>query len=121
MLMQEPQDKWDSNTVTVVGGDTRDTMSRKEDFSNMEPLKHPNEFDSGHEEVIGHLPELMALDLTKFLKRPKNSGTVTVKGKKVNRGAGYGSELPCEYLFYGEKFSCEWLKKKITKEGFDCE
>ena len=71
--------------------------------------------------VIGHLPNLMALDLTKCLKRPKNSGTVTVTGKRVNRGAVYGSELPCKYLFCGYKFSCEWLKKKIAEEGFNCE
>ena len=63
--------------------------------------------------MIGRLPNLMALDLTKFLKRPKHSGTVTVTGKRVNRGAGYGSELPCEYLICGDKFSCKWLKKKI--------
>ena len=50
--------------------------------------------------------------MTKFLKRPTNSGKVKVTGKRVNRGAGYGLELPCEYLFYGDKFSFEWLKKK---------
>ena len=61
--------------------------------------------------VIGRLPNLMALDLTKFLKRPKHSGTVTVTGKRVNRGAGYGSEPLCEYLICGDKFSCEWQKK----------
>ena len=53
--------------------------------------------------------------------RPTNSGKVTVTGKRVNRDEEYGSELPCEYLFYGEKFSREWLKKKLAKEGFDCE
>ena len=65
--------------------------------------------------MIEHLPNLMALDLTKFLKRPKNSGTVTVTGRKVNRGAGYGSERPCEYPICGDKFSCEWLKKKNSQ------
>ena len=121
MLMREPQNKWDSNAVTVVGGVTSDTMARKQEFSNTEPLKHPNEFDPGHEEVVGHLPKLMALHVTKFLKRPTNSGKVAVTGKRVNRGAGYGLELPCEYLFYGDKFSCEWPKKKLAKEGFHCE
>lgn len=105
----------------MVGGDASDTMARKQEFSNTEPLKHPNEFDSGHEEVVGHLSKLMVLHVTKFLKRPTNSGKVTVTGKRVNRDDGYGSELPCEYLFYGEKFSCECLKKKIAIEGFHCE
>ena len=49
----------------------------------------PNEFDPGHEEVVGHLPKLMALHVTKFLKRLTNSGKATVAGKRVllNRGA----------------------------------
>ena len=105
----------------MVGGDASDTMAREQEFSNTEPLKHPNEFDSEHEEVVGHLPKLMALHTTMFLKRLTNSGKVTVMGKRVNRGAGYGLELSCEYLFYGDKVSCEWLKRKLTKEGFDCE
>ena len=121
MLMPEPQNKWDSNAVAVVGGDVRETMARKQEFSDTKPLKHPNKFDSGHEEVVGHLPKLMALHVTKFLKRLTNSGKVTVTAKRINRGPGYGLELPCEYFFYGDKFSCEWLKKKLAKEGFDCE
>lgn len=121
MLMREPQNKWDSNAVAVLGGVASDTMAKKQEFSNMEPLKHLNEFDPRHKEVVGHLYKPMALHLTKFLKRPTNSGKVTVMGKRVNRGAGYGLELPCEYLFDGDKFSCEWLKKKLAKEGFDYE
>ena len=87
MLMREPQNKWDSNAVAVVGGVVSDTMARKQEFSNMKPLKHPNKFDSRHEEMVGHLPKLMALHVTKFLKRPTNSGKVTVTGKRGNRGA----------------------------------
>ena len=121
MLVREPQNKWDSNAVVVVGGEGSDTMVRKQEFSNTEPLKRPNEFDSEHVEVVGNIPKLMALHVTKFLKRSTNSGKVTVTGKRVNRGAGYGLELPCEYVFYGDKFSCEWLKNKLAKEGFECE
>ena len=32
MLMWEPQNKWDSNAVTVVGGDVSETMARKQEF-----------------------------------------------------------------------------------------
>ena len=63
---------------------------------------------------------LMAVHVTKFLKRPTYSSKVTAMGKRVNRGGGCGLELPCEYLIYGDKFSCEWLKKNLTKKGFDC-
>ena len=57
-------------------------------FSNTEPLKHPDESDSGNKEVVEHLPKLMPLHVTKFLKRPTNSGKVTVTGNRVNRGPG---------------------------------
>ena len=69
-------------------------------------------------DVLGHAPKLMALWLTKFLKRQTNSGKVIVKGKHVNRGGGYGLEIPCEYHFHGDTFSCQWLKGKLTQEKF---
>ena len=70
-------------------------------------------------EVLGHVPKLMAIWLTKFLKRGTNNGKAVVKGKHVNRGGGYGLEVPCEYFFTGDKFSISWLKTKLEKEGFE--
>ena len=35
-----------------------------------------------------------------------NSARVIIKGKRVNRGAGYGLEVPCEYYFEEDNFSC---------------
>ena len=69
-------------------------------------------------EVIGHVPKLMALWLTKFLKRPTNKGKVTVKGMRVNRGGSYGLEIPCEYKFEGDSFSNTWLRNKLIEEEF---
>ena len=66
MLMWEPQNKSDSNAVAALDGVASDTMARKQEFWNMEPLKQPNKFDPGHEEVVGHLPKLTALHMTKF-------------------------------------------------------
>ena len=43
-----------------------------------------------------------------------NYARVIIKGKRVNRGAGYGLEVPCEYHFEGDNFSCNWLKEKLT-------
>ena len=83
-------------------------------------VQHPNEFNSDLEEVVGHIPKLMAPHVTKFLKRRTNYGKVTVIGKQINRGAGYGFELPCEYLLYGDDFCCESLPQRLSKEGFDC-
>ena len=64
-------------------------------------------------EVFGHVPTLMATWLTKFLKRGTNNGKAVVKGKHVNRGGGYGLEVPCEYFFTGDKVSISWLKTKL--------
>ena len=36
----------------------------------------------------------MAMWLSKFIKRPTNSGKVKITGKRVSRGGGYGLELP---------------------------
>ena len=72
-------------------------------------------------EVIGHVPKLIALWLTRFLKWPTNSGKVTVKGKCVNRGGGYGLEISCKYMFEGDSFSITWRKHKLAKEKFQVE
>ena len=39
--------------------------------------------------------------------------------KQLNRGAGYGLELPCESKFQGDKFSGDLLEEKLKKENFD--
>lgn len=38
-----------------------------------------------------------------FLRHDTNSGFTKVVGEKVNRGVGYGLEIPCVYTFYGPK------------------
>ena len=59
---------------------------------------HPNEIRDDIE-VIGHVPKLLAVWLTKFLKRETNSGKAVIRGKRVNRGGGYGLEIPCDSKF----------------------
>ena len=76
---------------------------------------HENEFNG--ETVLRHVLKLMALWLTKFLKRPTNKGGAVVKGKHVNRGADYGLEISCEYCFTGDEFSVQWLKSTLER-GF---
>jgi hypothetical protein len=69
-------------------------------------------------DVVGHIPKNMAAPyVSKFLKRASNSASVTVKGKRINRGAGYGLEIPCVYTFRGDQFSLTWLRNKIRKTG----
>ena len=53
--------------------------------------------------VVGHVPYNIAPAVSHFLKRNTNKATVQVTGAAVNRGAGYGMEIPCKYRFYGTK------------------
>ena len=50
-----------------------------------------------------------------FLKRASNKGLVEVTGNRVNRGAGYGLEIPCKYHFYGSTLYIERLKTIVHK------
>ena len=42
--------------------------------------------------------------------------TCTVTGKRVNRGGGYGLEVPCQYSFKGNSPVVKWLSGCIVKE-----
>ena len=60
---------------------------------------HPNTLQT-NKEVVGHIPlRMVYYCINKFLKRRTNKSKVVVTGKRVNRGAGYGLEIPCEYIF----------------------
>ena len=71
---------------------------------------HPNQA-TANDEVTENVPRLRACAVTKSLKRGTNSGHLEVIGKKVNRGTGYGFEIPCVYKFTGCLFaaSASWL------------
>lgn len=62
--------------------------------------------------VVVLVPKLMAVWLSKFLKRPTNSRKVVITGKRVSRGGGYSLELPCEYVLQVDLFSCKKKDKK---------
>lgn len=75
VLKREPTNKRDSNAVAVLKEDT----------------------------VVGHIPFNLAPLISAFLRRDTNCGFAKVVGEKVNRGAGYGLEIPCVYALYGPK------------------
>ena len=126
-LKRELSNKEDANAVAVVRDSslkceknvkTRQNSKQLRDMSSKMKSPHPNEMSDDFE-VVGRVPKLMAIWLTKFLNRATNIGKVVIKGKRVNRGGGYGLEIPCEYQFMGDAFSISWLKEKPQKEGFD--
>ena len=51
--------------------------------------------------VVGHVPFNLAPLFSHFLRRELNKGTVRITGSRVNRGGGYGLEIPCTYSLYG--------------------
>ena len=57
--------------------------------------------------VVGHIPYNIAPAVSHFLI---NKATVEVTGAAVNRGAGYGMEIPCKYRFYGTNDYIERLR-----------
>ena len=48
--------------------------------------------------VVGYVPYNLAPLFSHFLRKSCNKGTAEVTGDKVNRGAGYGLEIPCKYI-----------------------
>ena len=62
------------------------------------------------DEVVGHIPFNLAPIVSAFLRRTTNRAIAEVTGSKVNRGAGYGLEVPCKYHFFGPKEYIDKLK-----------
>lgn len=71
--------------------------------------------DCLEKKVVGHVPLYWSELAFKFLQFPNHSIRVTVTGKRVNRGAGMGLEIPVDYYFYGDKRVIDWFKKSIDK------
>ena len=53
-------------------------------------------------QLVGHVPYNLAPIISLFLKRDVNKALV---GEKVNRGAGYGLESPCDTSLTGQTFA----------------
>ena len=49
--------------------------------------------------------------LRHFYTKKGSKGQVQVVGKAVNRGGGYGMEIPCVYKFTGQPRNVDMLKK----------
>ena len=64
--------------------------------------------------IVGHVPHNLAPRLSAFLRRDVNKAFAQVIGDKVNRGAGYGLEVPCVYHLYGPKVYIDKMKKLVN-------
>ena len=92
----------DTNAVTVAR--PREQAYHQE----LSTREHPNTINK-NDEILGHIPLRMSL-----------FGKTVVRGKRVNRGAGFGLEIPCQYIFYGDtKMPLPWLKSKLECLGYN--
>ena len=67
----------------------------------------------GKDSVVGHLPENISKLCTLFLKVPNTRIRARVTGKRLNRGGGYGLEVPVVYDFVGPVKFVDWVKGKL--------
>ena len=54
--------------------------------------------------TVGHVPYNISALVTFFIEKETCSGRAEITGKRVNRGGGYGLEIPCIYVFSGKKY-----------------
>ena len=64
------------------------------------------------EVVVGPVPKNMS---KMFLFLPHCAFDIFVTGKRINRGGGYGLEIPANFYFNGPEKAINWLKNKINK------
>ena len=50
----------------------------------------------------------------KFRSLPYSSIKCKVVGKRINRGTGYGLEVPMDLSFYGDDRAIKWAQKHIS-------
>ena len=70
------------------------------------------------EQIVGHIPKNLRKIFHQFMKIPNCNIGCKVTGKRANRGAGYGLEIPVQYRFIGAEKAVEWAEKNI-KEVFE--
>ena len=72
--------------------------------------------DSQKETLVGHMPRNISKFVYKFLSFPNSKFSCKAKGKRLNRGTGYGFEIPVIYTFNGHEKAIERIKSKIQEE-----
>ena len=61
-------------------------------------------------EIVGFVPYNLAPRMSAFLMREQS---VCRKHAKLNRGAGYGLEVPCVYRLYGPNVYVDKMKELV--------
>ena len=64
--------------------------------------------------VMGNIPLAISNCIFLFLTLPRSFLETKVTGKRINRGGGYGLEIPCKYPISGQEKTVDWIKRKET-------
>ena len=67
------------------------------------------------ERIVGHVSKNLSKIFHQFLKIPNFTIGWKVTGKLVNRGAGYGLEVPVQYRSFSAKKAVNWAEENIKK------
>ena len=70
---------------------------------------------NGKHIVVGHIPANLSSTLFKFLTLPESSVTLCVTGNRLNRGGGFGMEVPVKARLEGHSKAVAWAKKNIIR------
>ena len=62
--------------------------------------------------VVGHIPLAIPKCISLFLILPGSFLETKVTGKRINRGGGYGLEVPCKHRIAGQKKAADKIKRK---------
>ena len=65
--------------------------------------------------VVDHVPLGLSKTFSNFLSLPASAMLCIVTGKRLNRGAGLGLEIPVMYQARGHEKAIQLLEKTITK------
>ena len=65
--------------------------------------------------IVGHVPKNLSKFFCQFLSLPNGNISCEVTGKRVNRGRGYGLQIPVKYTFLGPNKAIEWIEKRVTE------
>ena len=66
--------------------------------------------------LVRHIPRNISKFVYKFLKLPNSKLFLQIEGKRLNKGAGYGLEIPVMCTFNGHERVIGWIKSKIQED-----
>ena len=70
-------------------------------------------FNHTRPRLVGHVPFLYSSTFKKFISLPNHTIRVLVTGGRINRSAGYGLEIPVEYVYNSNEEALQWAKKNL--------